>query len=102
MAFGRFKEHSLLKKFQKELNLIPETRTPNSKEIYSVAILTSNTLFEQIDIAEQLKNNIESVRKVQIYSYRTYKKSDPISYKHFTEKNIDWNGKVKDPSLESF
>ena len=102
MAFGKFKEQALLKKFQKELNLIPDIRTPNSKEIHSVAILTNNALFEEIDIEEQIKNSIESVRNVHIYSYKKYKKTDPITYKHFTEKDIDWNGNIKDPSLESF
>ncbi|WP_347174717.1 DUF6913 domain-containing protein [Polaribacter uvawellassae] len=102
MAFGKFKQKSLLKKFKKELNLIPETRTPNSKEIHSVAILTNNKLYEEIDISEHVKSRIESVRNVHIYSYRAFKKSDPITYKHFTEKDIDWNGKIKDASLESF
>lgn len=102
MAFRRFKEQSLLKKFQKELSLIPETRTPNAKEIHSVAILTNNALFEEFDIAECVKNNLESVRNVHIYSFRAYKKTDPITYKHFTEKDIDWSGNIKDPSLESF
>jgi hypothetical protein len=102
MAFGRFKEQALLKKFKKELSLIPETRTPNSKEINSVAILTNNKLFEEFDIAEHVKSNIESVRNVHIYSYRAFKKSDIITYKHFTEKDIDWIGKIKDPSFESF
>lgn len=102
MAFGKFKEQFIFRKFQKELSLIPETRTPNSKEIHSVAILTSNKLYEEIDIAEYLKNSIESVKNVHVYSYRAYKKSDSISYKHFTEKDISWNGKVKDPSFEGF
>ncbi|MFT5761630.1 MAG: hypothetical protein ACI8WA_000747 [Polaribacter sp.] len=102
MAFGKFKEQFLFKKFQKELNLTPETRTPNSKEIHSVAILTSNKLHEEIDIAEHVKNSIESVRNVHVYCYRAHKKSDPISYKHFTEKDIDWNGNIRDPSFESF
>ena len=69
MAFGKFKEQSLLKKFQKELNLIPETRTPNSKKIHSVAILTSNNLYEEIAISDRIKELIEVVRNVHIYSY---------------------------------
>jgi hypothetical protein len=102
MVFGKFREQTLLKKFQKELSLIPETRTPNSKEIHSVAILTNNELFDEFDIAQLVKSSIDSVRNVHIYSYRTFKKTDVITYKHFTEKDIDWTGKIKDPSLESF
>jgi hypothetical protein len=102
MAFGKFKKQTLLKKFKRELKLIPETRTPNAKEIHSVAILTNNALYVEMDIAEHVISSIESVRNVHIYSYRAFKKSDPITYKHFTEKDIDWSGKIKDPSLESF
>jgi hypothetical protein len=102
MAFAKFKEQSLLKRFQKELRNAPETRTPNAKEIHSVAILTNEVLYSSVDIVNQVKSNIKSVRTVQIYSYKNFKKSDVKSYKHFTEKDFDWKGKIKDPSLESF
>ena len=102
MPFGKFREQTLLKKFQKELSLIPEIRTPNSKEIHSVAILTDVKISDEINIAEKVKEGLASVRTTQVYHYRAFKKTDPITYKHFTEKDIDWNGKIKDASLESF
>lgn len=102
MALEKLKKQILLKKFKKELNLYTETRTLNSKEIHSVAILTNDELFEAIDIAEQVKNGLKPVRNVQVYSFRKYNKATPQSFKHFTDKDIDWNGKVKEVSLESF
>jgi len=102
MALEKLRKQFLLKKFQKELSLIPETRTPNSKQIHSVAILTTQELFEEIDIAELIHYNIKSVRSVQVYYFKAFRKSDTKDFKHFTEKDIDWSGKVKDVSLESF
>lgn len=102
MPFGKFKEQSLLKKFEKELRLIPDTRTPNEKKIHSVAILTDVKISDEINIAEKVREGLASVRTTQVYHYRVFNKTDPLTYKHFTEKDIDWNGKIKDASLESF
>lgn len=102
MAFGKIKRQFLVNKFHKELKSIPETRTPNSKKIHSVAILTTHHLNDELDIAEKITSNIESVRNVHIYSFRPYKKSDDTNYKNFTEKDFDWKGKVIDASFDSF
>ena len=102
MALEKLRKQFLLKKFQKELRLIPETRTPNAKQIHSVAILTTQELYEEIDLAELIQYNIKSVRSVQVYYFKTFRKSDTQDFKHFTEKDIDWAGKIKDVSLESF
>lgn len=102
MALEKLRKQFLLKKFQKELSTIPETRTPNSKQIHTVAILTTQELFEEIDLTEKVQYSINSVRSVQVYYFKTFKNSDAKSFKHFTEKDIDWAGKVKDVSLESF
>jgi len=102
MAFGNFKEKSLLKKFQKELDLIPETRTPNKKKIHSVAILIDNQLYSKVEVVDHVKSSIECVRNVHVYSFKNFKKAEPKTYKHFTQKDFDWNGDVNDPSLKSF
>lgn len=102
MALGKFKEQSLNKRFQKELKKVPESRTPIAKEIHSVAILTNQEIFNEVDIVHEIKHQIDSIRTVQIYCYRNFKKSDEKSYKHFTEKDFDWGGKIKDSSLDSF
>ncbi len=102
MLLGKLKEQSLYKNFQKKLHKIPDARTPVSKEIHSVAIITTNKLSIELDIVKEIKSNFKSVRNVHIYAFRKFKKSDSITYKHFTEKDFDWSGQVKDPSLESF
>lgn len=102
MPIGKFKEQSLRKKLQKRLNALPDSRTPNSKKIHSVAILTNNDISVNIDITNEVKNHFEDVRNIHIYSYRKYKKANPITYKHFSDRDFYWSGKIKDPSLESF
>jgi len=102
MAFKKIKEYYLSKKIIKELKSIPESRTPNSKKIHSVAILTSNDIYNKVDIVTQIKENFDSVRNVHIYSFRDYNKTDEKTYKHFTEKDIDGRGSIKDTSFESF
>ncbi|MBL4643245.1 MAG: hypothetical protein JKY44_06610 [Flavobacteriaceae bacterium] len=102
MLLAKLKEQLFKKKIQKRLNKTPDTRTPVSKEIHSVAIITTDKFSFELDIVKEIKSNFKSVRNVHIYAFRTFKKSDSISYNHFTEKDFDWSGKVKDPSLESF
>lgn len=102
MLLGKLKEQSLYRNFQKKLNKIPDARTPVSKEIHSVAIITTNKLSFELDIVREIKSNFKTVRNVHIYAFRKFKKSNSSSYKHFTEKDFDWRGEVKDPSLESF
>ncbi len=102
MLLGKLKEQSLYRSFQKKLHKMPEVRTPVSKEIHSVAVITTNTLSSELDIVNEIKSNFKSVRNVHIYAFRKFKKSDSISYKHFSENDFDRKGKVKDLSLESF
>lgn len=102
MLLGKFKEQSLYKNFQKKLDQIPSARTPISKEINSVAIVTTEKLSSEIDIIQVVKSNFETVRNVHLYSFRKFKKSDPITYKHFTEKDFNWSGGINDASFESF
>ncbi len=102
MLLGKLKEQSLHKSFQKKLQRLADTRTPISKEIHSVAILTTNSLSLEFDLVNEIKSSFKSVRNVHIYAFRKFKKTDTITYKHFTEKDFDWSGEVKDTSLESF
>ena len=102
MPLGKFKEQFLSKNFHKKLKEIPDVRIPISKEIHSVAILTTDECSKELDLVSEVKNNFNSVRNVHIYSYRKFKSSDSVTYKHFTERDFDWKGKVKDPSFENF
>jgi hypothetical protein len=102
MLLGKFKEQSLSKNFQKKLKAMPDGRTPTSKEIHSLAILTTDKISSELDLVNGFKNNIESIRNVHIYSFKKFKKTDAVTYKHFSEKDFDWSSTVKDPSFESF
>ena len=98
----KFKENFLFKKYQKELQQLVTYKTPNDKKIHSVAILTTERLSYDLNLIEIIKEELPSVRNVHLYSFRDFKKSDEKTYKHFTERDIDWRGRVKDPSFESF
>jgi hypothetical protein len=102
MPLRKFKEQFLSKNFQKRLKEIPDARTPISKEIHSVAILTIDALSDELALVDEVKSNFKSVRNVHIYCFRKFKSSDSVTYKHFTERDFDWKGKVKDPSFENF
>lgn len=102
MLLGKFKKQFLYKSFEKALNKMPGTRTPSSKEIHSVAILTTDKISSELDLVNEVKSNFKSVRNVHIYSFKKFKKTDSITYKHFSERDFDWNGKVNDSSFESF
>ncbi|NVK52277.1 MAG: hypothetical protein HWD85_05030 [Flavobacteriaceae bacterium] len=102
MAFQKIKEKILLRKFQKELKGAPEIRNTSTKEIFNVGILTTQTYSEKNQLSEKLTSTIDTIRNVQVYSFKLYDKYDEKSYKHFTENEFDWRGEIKEPSFESF
>lgn len=102
MGIFKLKVQSIQKKFIKELQNSQDTRTPNSKIVHSVGILTTEELTFQMNVVKKVDEQLESVRNIHIYNYRKYDKNDPKSYKHFSENDISWSGKFTDVSLESF
>ncbi len=102
MLLGKFKEQLLYKKLQKNIKELPEARTSSPKKIHSVGILITNEISSKIDLVEVVKAQVEDVRHVNIYSYRNYNASDEITYKHFTKRDFDWSGNIKEASLENF
>lgn len=102
MLLGKLKDHFLHNKLLKRVKELSDSKTPNSRKINSVAILTTDELSSQIDLSSILKNELTEVRHVHIYSFRKYKKSDSITYKHFTKKDFYWSGNIKELSFESF
>jgi len=100
--FRKIKEHYLQKNFLKELRKLPESKTPNATKIHSVGILTTNELSYAYNLAQKINEALPTVRNVHIYSYREFKKSNEISYQHFSSEDISWKGKVTDASFESF
>lgn len=97
-----FKERFVRRKFEKELALTPDTRTPNDKKVYNVGILTTDKFSSYFSVAESVPATLKSVRNVHMFSFRKFSKADDKSYKHFSEKDFNWKAKVIDPSLETF
>lgn len=70
--------------------------------IKKVGILTTREVSDQVDLVNKIEATLPDVRNVKIYSLRTYNKRDKKSYKHFSENDINWQGKILDASLQSF
>lgn len=78
-----------------------EKRVVSDKEIKTVGILTTELFFNTIELKEEVER-VLNLRNAKIYCYRPYKKSNTISYKHFSEKDFNWKGKVIQPNFKSF
>lgn len=78
-----------------------EKRVVSDKEIKMVGILTTELFFNTIELKEEVER-VLNLRNAKIYCYRPYKKSNTISYKHFSEKDFNWKGKVIQPNFNSF
>jgi hypothetical protein len=102
MRLEKLKEQCLYKIFQRKLHKTHDSRTPVFDKINSVAILTTADLSSELDIVNEIKSTFKSVKDIHIYAFRKFNESDLITSEHFTEKDFNWIGKVKDPSLKSF
>ena len=102
MAFRKIKKQFLSRRFQKELQLAPETKTQNRDEIHTVAILTTQEFYETMKLPSLIKEYISTVRTVQVYYYKPFKKGEENTFKYFTENNFDRKGAVLDASFQNF
>ncbi len=98
----KIKEHYLQKKLLRDLKNLPGSKFPNTTKIHSVGILTTNELSYAYNLVQKINEALPTVRNVHIYSYREFKKSNEISYQHFSSEAINWKGKITDASFESF
>ena len=78
-----------------------ENRVVSDKEIKTVGILTTELFFNTIELKEEVERLLD-LRNAKIYCYRPYKKSNTISFKHFSEKDFNWKGKIIQPNFNSF
>ncbi|KGL63073.1 DUF6913 domain-containing protein [Polaribacter sp. Hel1_85] len=101
MNLSKLKEVRLKKKFDKILSNLSENRTVSQKEIQSVGILSTEEISSKIELESKVEA-ILGVRNSKIYSYKKFDKSDAISYKHFSEKDINWKGDFVEPTFQSF
>lgn len=101
MIFKGLKERVLKKKLDKLVSLKEETSTSTLKKIQSVGIITSEEISAETDLQKVFENTL-GVKNVKIYSKRDFNKNDEISYKHFTEKDINWSGNYFQTNFKSF
>ena len=99
--FQGFKESILKKKLDKSLIQTPISRTSTLKKIQSVGIITSEEIASKINLQQEIET-ILGVKNSKIYSLRKFNKADEISYKHFTEKDINWSGQFTQTNFQSF
>lgn len=101
ISIFNFRKIYFKKQFQKQLVEADENRVVSDKEIKTVGILTTELFFNTIELKEAVEQSL-NLRNAKIYCYRPYKKSDTPSFKHFSEKDFSWKGKIIESSFNSF
>ena len=96
----KLRDKNIQKKIRELSNLPSESIVENQK-IRSVGILSQENTSNFFQLQE-LATEILEIRNPRIYTYRKFDKDDEKSYKHFTEKDFNWNGEITDTSLKSF
>jgi len=100
MIFSKIKEHFLRKALSQSADtnksIVP------SQTIIRIGILTLEELNATFDFKERIKKVFPKTRSINLYGYRTFKKSDEKSFYFFSENDFDWKGRIKDSSLQSF
>lgn len=99
--FKGFKENILKKKLQKLVSLNQQASSSSTKKIKSVGIITTEEVASKINIVAEIERILE-VRNVKIYSFRKFLKTDEVSFKHFTEKDINFSGQFTQTNFKSF
>jgi hypothetical protein len=104
MNLSNLKETRLRRKFDKSLSKLSENRAVSQKEIQSVGILTTQEISSKIDLQSEIEA-ILGVRNSKIFSFKKFKKFnkfDEVSFKYFSEKDINWRGDFIQPNFQSF
>jgi len=101
MNFSKLKESILRKKFQKTLINLPEVSPVSMSVIKTVGILTTDEISSNIDFKKEIEL-VFGLRHSKIYSFRKFDKNDSISYKHFSEKDINWQGDFVQQNIKVF
>ncbi|WP_299063121.1 hypothetical protein [uncultured Polaribacter sp.] len=101
MNLSKLKEKRLRKKFDKNVSKLIENRTVSQKEIVTVGILTEESIATELDIKSIIETTL-GIRNSKMYSFKHFNKLDEVSYKDFTEKDINWKGDFIEPTFQSF
>ena len=101
MNLSKLKEARIKRNFDKMLSKLEENSTVSKKEIVNVGILTTDEISSKIALQSKVES-ILGVRNSKIYSFKKFDKSAAISYKHFSEKDINWKGTFVQPNFQIF
>lgn len=101
MNLSKLKEARIRRNFDKMLSKLEENSTISKKEIVNVGILTTDEISSKIALQSKVES-ILGVRNSKIYSFKKFDKSAAISYKHFSEKDINWKGTFVQPNFQIF
>lgn len=101
MNLSNLKESRLRKKFDKIVLKLQENRIVSQKEILTVGILTTESVSSKIDVQSEIEA-ILGLKNSKIYSFKKFNKSDEVTFKHFSEKDINWKGEFIEPTFQSF
>jgi len=72
-----------------------------NKKVLSVGILTTEEIYNQLDLQAAVEDHL-ALRNPRIYCYRKFNKHHEKSFKHFTEKDLNWKAEVTEPSFQNF
>lgn len=101
MNLKKLKEKFIAKKFQKKLNIAINNREISDKIIVSVAILITEEISSIIDIQKEVEKKL-NVRNCKIFKFRPFNKLNDVSFEHFSDKDVNWQGKIDNVNLQSF
>ena len=101
MKFTKLKYTILKKNFNKSLLEHAKHRIVSQKEIHSVGILTTEEITSKMEVQQPIET-ILGLRNSKMYAFRKEPIAEGISYKHFSEKDINWKGESVAPGFASF
>ncbi|WP_258848498.1 DUF6913 domain-containing protein [Polaribacter sp. WD7] len=101
MNFTKLKEKKIRKTISKLSKKNEENRVVSQDKIKSIGILTTDKVSSQLELQSEIESTL-GVRNTKIYSFRRFNKTEEISYRHFSEKDVNWKGEFHQQNFKSF
>ena len=95
------KKTFIKKNFKKLLLEKEENRTIADGEIKSVGIISVDEISNFIDLKKEVEKTLH-VKDIKIYSFRPHSRKNDVSFQHFSEKDFNWKGEIKQPNFKIF
>ena len=101
MNLSKLKEARIRKRFDKQIFNLPDSRIVSREEVRSVGVLTTESISSKINLSSKIET-ILGVRNVKVYSFKKFDKGAAVSFKHFSEKSVNWRGAFIEPEFIGF